>query len=513
MGLLSIFKNPSRDLLPLMYYAKNEPMGNMVSEKEFSRALADNIILFCQRLHEMGVFEEDRIVCFDIDGMLDMLSQWGALDGVRINSFDRAQVVFGKKYAGHWYENQESQPYIQYMVPEQIVFYHSKKEDNYYLSAIGDGLDLTTNKVSVSNLEDNRKLIGKGSAVKLREKEAEELRTSFHILFSYLKYKILINADKLGYNAFVEKFVKCFCSSQSAIVHTDYAKQFFSLNTEKKEIYPLAYRDFTFDVFFEHVTRIYDMGIFAGSASLKKYAKWLRDTYSILMDDRAYDNSFDLLSAANVELEKKGKAIYFWRFSENFSEDKILIGEKDMDLSNKIGIKIIPFGADLKAQYAERIADERKVREVARAFYKAIGVQNVEELMRNIHGFEVLDGALYDPSYALNIDWKGEDLSYILEEFFTTHGMKDLVEALSINGKTIDEQRFGDDDEVSPYDRVVLYAEEIRHRGKLLVHLDTNSDAYDFVLIDHDEKSKRRFAEVADRVIALGEFSSYRILE
>lgn len=513
MGILSLFKKPSRDFFPLMYYAKNESMGNMVGMDDFPRNLADDIILFCRRLHEMGVFEENQIVSFDIGAMLEMLSKWGVLDGVRITSFNRAQVAFGENYVGYWYEDREKEPYIQYMIPEQIAFYHTEKEDNYYLSAIDGGLDLTTNKVSVSNKEKSREKIGMGRVAKLGLKERSELKASFHILFTYLKYKILINADKLGYNAFVEKFTKSFCAPQIRVEIIEYAKQFFSLNTEKKDAYLLAHRDCTFVEFFERIIDIYDIGISVKTASLKKYAEWFDEMYSIQINDKEYDNTFDLLSAANDKLKKIGKVIYFWSLSEKFSDHKILVGEESIDWSNEIGINIAEFSDILRVQYEESILREKELRNAAYIFYETIGVRNVEEFMQDIHGFEVLDTALYNSGYVANIDWTGEDLPEILYEFFYVHGMGDIVEELSVGGKTIDEQRFEDDEDVIPYDRVILYAEAIRRRGKILVFLDTNSDAYDFVMIDRNESSKRNFINAANQIMEWGGFCSYEIFE
>ena len=87
MAIWNRFYKPIREFKPLAYYASEKPMGKLLDENDFSQELARNIIMYCLRLHEMGVFEEDKIVTFDIQGMVKTLADWEVLQGVKAHVF------------------------------------------------------------------------------------------------------------------------------------------------------------------------------------------------------------------------------------------------------------------------------------------------------------------------------------------------------------------------------------------------------------------------------------------
>lgn len=498
--------------MPLMYYKQNEPIGRIVKEEDFSQEIAENIILFCSRLHEMGVFSEDKIVRFTIQGMIDMLSKLNVINDITIKSFNLAQVAFGNNYAGYWYEDKESDPPSLYMVPEQIAFYHSEKEDNYYLSLIEGGIDLCKNKVSDSDREKVSDKIGKGTLAGLGIIGMIELKNAFKILFIYLKYKIIISADKLGYNSFIQAFSNDFCKEEQRQKFVDYAKQYFLLNTEKKDIYWCAHEQIDFAEFFHRVTLIFNVGIQAGRNSFDSYSDWFEENCGIRLKKRDFENSFELLSNVNDALKRTGKSIYILDFDDYF-DNTILVGNEFADVRNDFGIEIEKFEDTLKDRYSESIEYETRIRRVSREFYASIGVKNVDHLMRCIYGTDVLDQEVYDRDYIVNLDWKEDVISELVYDFFSKHGLETLIEDLCVDGKTIDERHFGDCDEVSPYDRMILYADEIKKRGKLLAFLDTESDSFHFVIIENDNGAKERFINAANKLIEIGEICAFTIFE
>lgn len=512
MAFQHLFHKPTREVKPMAYYASEEPMGRLLNENEFSKDIAQNIILFCLRLHEMGVYEEDKIITFDVQGMLKMLAEWGALEGVGISEFTTAQVVFGKEYAGYWYEDREKEPYIRYLVPEQIVIYHQDKAENYYLSLLDSGIDLCQNKVAISNLQTATAQIGKAAPANLGIKASSELKTVFHILFMYLKYKILIRANKLGYYTWLENFTNNFCRPQLRPAFIDYVKQYFSLNSEKKESYPYAHWYLSFFDFLERLLAEYKVGFLGWDVSLKKYADYLLGEHHVNLNKMAYDSIFELLTAADKELKKVGKCIYIWNRSKNFRSNLILVGKETANGLNQFGIDLIKLEDIPRFEYHQYMEREHKIRQMASEFYALIGVKEVADLMQNIRGDIVLDHAVYKEGYIAYFDWDEDSFYEVFYDFLDRYQLESLIEDLSLNGRTLDEQRFSEDDEVSPYDRIKLYAPEIKRKGKLIIFLNTGGDSYDFVLINSNHDSMQRMTVLLQELIQIGEIESYEIM-
>lgn len=516
MGIFSKLRKTEREFAPLMYYGKDEPLGEFLAEDEISKDIAKNIILFCQRLHEMGILPEEEIVRFTVKGMIDMLVQWEVIEQIEIPDFDIAQAVFGKEYSGMWYRDKEEEPYRQYLVPHQIVLYHSKRKENYYLSLLSEGLDLCKNNVSVSDKEASSKKIGKGKKAKLNPDEMKQLKAGFSVLFMYLKYRVMINSQKLGYITFIEQFPQKFHITNRAEEFIAYAKQYFLLNSEKKGVYHLAHSDFGFAKFIGNLSYVFDVGMDYGKTPFKTYFRQLEEIAQIKLNKQNYESSFELLAAANQELEKVGKTLYVLSSNEENIDDIVLIGNENYELGDKIGLDIIKFDSNLEEKYCEIIESEKNIRELGREFYENIGVKNIEDFMSEIKGNCVLDGALYHRNYILSLDYYEYNILDLLYDFFHELGLTDLAEKLNGDDKTIyagELNEYNELDEISGYDQVIAYAEEIRKRGKLLVYLETEYDYYEFVLIEDSLSAKNRFIIAADKVVERGELISYSIFD
>ncbi|MDO4790842.1 MAG: hypothetical protein Q3998_07765, partial [Porphyromonas sp.] len=271
-------------------------MGKLADSKDFPKEFFDNIILMTKRLHKMGVYPEEEIVCFSIPKILEILKSKGILSGVSLSTIDTAQVIFGENYAGWWYKDEKQNPSSLYLTPFQLVFYHSKSPDNYFISSTKEGLDLRQNKVSVTNIHDVANNIRKTKSIKLGIKGMAELKSAYHLLFSHLKYQMLLKMNKLGYVSFIEKIANSFCPLESKEKFISYAKQYFALNTEKAEEYPLAHEELSFEDFFYTLLKKKSIGVILKKSSFIDIIKWIEERTGITFSaSPIYSDHFDLL--------------------------------------------------------------------------------------------------------------------------------------------------------------------------------------------------------------------------
>lgn len=244
LSLFDIFNRTKRKFIPLAIYPDYEEMEDKNDEKifvnpdEFSEKYFDKIIIMTRRLHEMGIYEEQEIVRFLIPKMLEFLDVSKTLSGVSISTFDMVGVVFGKNYAGWLYKGKTKKgEEFFYRVPYQLLFYHSKKENNYFICRTRDGLELKQNKVSVTNKEDKTFIIKNTKNINLSKEDMKELQLAYLMLFMYIKQNILIKKERLGYTAFIEKLGNYFFSLSQREEFIGYAKQFFSLSMDREEFF------------------------------------------------------------------------------------------------------------------------------------------------------------------------------------------------------------------------------------------------------------------------------------
>ncbi|MDO4790637.1 MAG: hypothetical protein Q3998_06705, partial [Porphyromonas sp.] len=178
------------------------------------------------------------------------------------------------------------------------------------------------------------------------------------------------------------------------------------------------------------------------------------------------------------------------------------------------GFELVPLSEDLKISYNEEICQERKIRKVAREFYRAIGIDDIDTMMMNIVGDKILDWQIYKNNYLAFFDSDNDiDVECLLYELLSKHGLPDLIEESSGDNFTLYEKFFREDEEVSPYDRVILYADSIREKGKLLFSLESGVDIYQFGIIEDTPEAKMRLCNSMDKVIECDEFESYVIFD
>lgn len=501
MGIFDSFqKKGKREYLPLMYYQKDAPIGKFAKEADFPILLARNMILYAKRLHYMGVYDENNIVTFSIPGMLEMLESWDALHHVKVNAFDTAQIAFGDLFAGCWYENHETTPPMLFLIPQQFSFYHSKKERNYYLCLIQDGLDLCQNRVSDSNEELKLKRIGKGEPVTLGFTEMTELKTAFHILYIYLKYKILIRAEKEGYQDYIRALADDFCKSENQSAFIADAKQYFSLNTEKIAYSPLAFEDVTFGHFLDQLLSMHQAGIATGMHSFASYLAWFKAYCGVRLPDEDFADTFELLLRVNEALRKKGRALYLFRPHPDFSRNTLLVGPLSRRSGDIADIETIPFGEALRSRYANDIEHERKVRQSAKEWYKWIGVEDTAELLRNIRGDAVLDQELYDRDYVVRID-ADDDLYDMASDFFAKHGLRGVL----------NRYRTQKMEGLSAREQMRAYVPEILISEKCLVCMEYDTDSYVYAIIQNEASVKAGFCQAVQSLMELREIFSYEI--
>lgn len=518
MKIFDIFsRTTKREFLPIAFYSEYKIMGKSANPKDFPKEFFDNIILMTKRLHKMGIYTEEEIVCFSIPKMLEMLELKGILSGVSLSTLDTAQVLFGENYAGWRYKNEEESPSSLYLTPLQLAFYHSKKPDNYFLSLTKEGLDLRQNKVSVTNRHDVANNLRKTKGIKLGIKGMAELRAAYHLLFTHLKYQMLLKMNKLGYLSFMENITAHFCPTEDQEGFISYAKQYFALNTEKREEYPLAHDALSFQDFFYTLLVRQSLGITLRKHSFAGIIEWLeKRTNMVFNTQKVCSDHFDLLNHASDILKQKG--YYLWLLiKDNLLEETMILLTQEKHLSKietNLGFELVPFSADLIGRYEEDIRHERKVREVAKEFYNAIGVYDIDNMMMNIIGTKVLDWQLFKNDHLMFFDSDNDiGIEYLLDALLSKHGLSYIVEEKSNDGFTLDEIFFQDHEDVNPYDRVILYAGPIRKKGYLLFSLETGCDMYHFGIIENTPEAKRRLINSLNKVMGCDEFENYVIFD
>lgn len=513
MGIFFNKDKNKRKFLPLMYYENNEPLGRIVDEDDFSEDIAENIIMYCQRLNEMGVFSEKEIVRFDLNSIVEILVGWGVIEKISFNYFNVAQVTFGKEYAEMWYKNKESEPDYLYMIPAQLSFYNTNKKENYYISLLNEGLDLSKNEVSISDLKKNKKKIGKGTEADLTPENYKELRVAFSVLFMYLKGLIGIKAKNLGYYTTIESFVKKFYNGNNKDDFINYAKNFFSLNSERKNEYCLTRESYDFNNFFRHLCDEYNVGMNMEDGSFRCFLNILKEEYGINPGQKKFNDSFELFSYANKELNKIGKAVYFFRVDEEYRKNIVLIGKKNYIFDNKIDIDIVEFNEKLIEQYEYSIDFERHIRKIANEFYTLIFGDKADELLLDIKRNMIFNKEVYSEPEILYFLEEEVNIKNELDSFFSAHGMNGLLNELSIDGKTPDEIKFAMVEETSPYDRVTLYAEEIKKRGNILIYIDMYQDVYHFLIIKNKNDIKTKMNAVLEELREIAEIYRFEIFD
>lgn len=520
---MSIFNRTKRKIVPLAYYLdydgdeenkENDIDMKLANPDDFPEAYFDKMILMVRRLHQMGVYEEEEIVRYNIPKVVELLEESDLLSNISITAFDTAGVVFGEKYAGWIYrgENKKGKD-LYYKVPFQLLFYHSRKKDNYFICKTRDGMDLKQNEVSISNKEDRELNIRNTKCMNLNEKDMEELKLTYNILFMYIKIQILLKTDKFGYTDFSEKIGALFISEAEREAFISYAKQYFSLSMDMEEFY-LAYESDTFkDFLYELLGRdFYAEDLDASYDDILKWAEERTET-SIKIKNK-YSDRFEFLKEISGIIARKGYYLYFLIKEERLWGTHLLLS-KDSNIQerdSRFSYEIISF-KDVAERYADDLCNESKIRGIAKEFYRIIGVEDVEDMMMKIKGDRVLDFELLKRGYLsavlMEVD---EDIYYILGKILERYGLRDLIEETSSNGIVLDEKIFSEQEGVNPEDRARLYADLIRQRGKALYSLEAGDYLY-FGIIENNVQTKGKFKGIMEKLLNEGEIEYYTVFD
>ena len=525
LSLFDIFNKTNRKIIPLSLYLGYEQDGEdtgkngkdmtFANSNDFPEELFDKIIIMTKRLHEMGVYEEKEIVRFIIPKILEALKAGEILSGVSISSFDTIGVVFGENYAGWLYKGETKKGNeILYKVPYQLIFYHSKKEDNYFICKTKNGLELRQNKVSVTNSDDKEHIIKNTKSINLTKMGMKELKDSFSILFMYIKMNILLKMKKLGYLDFMEKIAEFFCSSMEKDEFISYAKQYFALSIDKEKN-PLAYVLLSFKDFLSEllIRNNCSTSFFTSYADI---IKWIKERTKIKIDiQKEYHDHIEFIKDVSNILVSKGYYLYFLIKEDFFHKTSLLIGKQKgiFENNSNFSYEITSLSDDLIEHYIEDISRERKIRELAKRFYQLINIVDIQSMMMNIIGNRVLDYALVK-NYYLSVVYSDEDMNIynILGKLLSKYAMPDLIKNTTAFDATLDNLYFLEFESINPVDRAILYADLIRQNKKLLYSFEVG-DYFYLGIIEDNVKIKDDFIKCVNNLLEMKEIENYVIYD
>ena len=525
LSLFDIFNKTNRKIIPLSLYLGYEQDGEdtgkngkdmiFANSNDFPEELFDKIIIMTKRLHEMGVYEEKEIVRFIIPKILEALKAGEILSGVSISSFDTIGVVFGENYAGWLYKGETKKGNeILYKVPYQLIFYHSKKEDNYFICKTKNGLELRQNKVSVTNSDDKEHIIKNTKSINLTKMGMKELKDSFSILFMYIKMNILLKMKKLGYLDFMEKIAEFFCSSMEKDEFISYAKQYFALSIDKEKN-PLAYVLLSFKDFLSEllIRNNCSTSFFTSYADI---IKWIKERTKIKIDiQKEYHDHIEFIKDVSNILVSKGYYLYFLIKEDFFHKTSLLIGKQKgiFENNSNFSYEITSLSDDLIEHYIEDISRERKIRELAKRFYQIINIVDIQSMMMNIIGNRVLDYALVK-NYYLSVVYSDEDMNIynVLGKLLSKYAMPDLIKNTTAFDATLDNLYFLEFESINPVDRAILYADLIRQNKKLLYSLEVG-DYFYLGIIEDNIEIKKSFIECMNNLLEMKEIENYVIYD
>lgn len=525
LSLFDIFNKTNRKIIPLSLYLgyeqddedteKNGKDMTFANSNDFPEELFDKIIIMTKRLHKMGVYEEKEIVRFIIPKILEALKAGKILSGVSISSFDTIGVVFGDNYAGWLYKGETKKGNeILYKIPYQLIFYHSKKEYNYFICKTKNGLELRQNKVSVTNSDDKEHIIKNTKSINLTKMGMKELKDSFSILFMYIKMNILLKMKKLGYLDFIEKIAEFFCSSMEKDEFISYTKQYFVLSIDKEKN-PLAYVLLSFKDFLSELL-IRNNCSTGFSTSYADIIKWIKERTKIKIDiQKEYHDHIEFIKDVSNILVSKGYYLYFLIKEDFFHKTSLLIGKQNgiFENNSNFSYEITSLSDDLIEHYIEDISRERKIRELAKRFYQIINIVDVQSMMMNIRGNRVLDYTLVK-NYCLSVVYSDEDMNIynVLGKLLSKYAMPDLIKNTTAFDATLDNLYFLEFESVNPVDRAILYADLIRQNKKLLYSFEVG-DYFYLGIIEDNIEIKDNFIKYVNNLLEMKEIENYVIYD
>lgn len=545
-----MFFKKKREYIPIMYYKVSEPAGNIVDSEDFPIEYMDKICLMLRRLKDMGVIESEKFHFYSVPKIMEILDKADILKGVPLpKEIDTVGIVFGRKYAGWWHGTQEKEHYL---IPFQMVFYHDKKAEEYFLSQIAlkkestvtDGLcygdeidrefvlDLSVINVKYTNTDDPEIIVKNTKPVRSDKKLLTEIRIVYHLTFAYLKYFLLLKKDTLGYKSFISWLAESFEGSKHCMFELS---QYFGINTDSYA----ATRDVFFETLVLDTLRDHAYALDYFCSSPQDIFGWIQESLGRFeIPDFNYDpkgkagyefNRFEVIRKFQTVLERFGLQV--WAVNQNdiyFSTVLVISKEDSKYKDGKIvdskgtvvpvpkGLNVEVFSDDFVRKYDYLLEDERRNRKLADKLYPLIGLKDPEEAQKYISGNYVLDKYLYEQGYVTYIDYREDTVNCALAGLLEAWGLYPLAREIEEADPPLEIERYGyvdefqaDTDEITPVDRMALYVPLLKKHGKLLCYLDLQSDSYQFVLADNKPDLRTRLERVLREA---DEIAEYKIL-
>lgn len=510
-AIFPLFGSKKREFIPVVYYPAELPPIHRASERHFPPDIAEAIVRMAQHLSEIEAISEQEIIRFQIPEMLRYLAKINALTGIGdLRIVNVAGVVFGKEYAALYYEDEQENCHY---LPQQLIFYHEQKPTNYYLSIREDGLEWKENGIAASNSTNIERSIAKTRPISLDFARMQELKMAFHVLFIFLKFQIVAAAEKHGYNDFIRRFATMFGQGgEKRDFLSGYLTHYFSLNTEKKDLYPLVYSDFDFPGLVDALICREGIGLSPEGVSFAELYNWVEQRTGAVLPRKYYPTLYDLLVGLKEPLRTRGYMLCVSK-GQSFSSTTLLLADYDSLFSslNIKGIEIVCFGEEIYEQYREAFEYERETRWVAEAFYRLLGVADLNTYLLRKEGGYILTEQLYEDDYLIMFDWKEDEISDTFSLLLQRYGLGGWLQTQAVDGLLLDERYFGEDSDVSSYDRMILYARPLSEQGKLLFYLNTDSDDYSFGLIEDTPEARMWLDRLASQMIQLNEIIDYTL--
>lgn len=531
-----------REYIPIMYYKTNEAVGEVLSEEDFPMDYLVKMTLIVRRLHDLGIIENKNFMFYSLPKMMEALEKAGILaKHTPFKELDTVGIVFGRNYASWWHRAEEGRDYL---IPIQIVLYHEKKDEAYFLSRIliskerlglnkdsrlpaeedsntesesGEDftLDLCSVKTKYTNTDEAEIIAAKAAYPKLNTRIFTEIKTAYHLMFGYLKFFFLSKKSSLGYKDFISWLGTSIRKSENVVFELT---QYFSIN---KKSYATTH-DTGFEDLLLGELAFHEDGLALWNSSPRALFNWIEkhnpgfrpsnpEFYSLSETESL--NRLEIIRDFNSKLIETDQGLELWTISkaESDSSSVLLLMNKNArsengriknmekeSISVPQGLRIEKFGQDLIHKQKYLLEEEERNRKYAQSLYPLIGVKNLKEVMQEIAGSCILDHYLYKENYIVVLDAEEKEVRFALAALLETNGISSLAEKIENEDISPDDSAYSpgtkDKDEalITPLHRMTAYASLLKKHGKLLCHLDLFDEAFHFVLMDDEEEVQNK---------------------
>lgn len=526
-----------REYIPIMYYKTAKPVGEVLKEEDFPMDYMGKLSLIARRLQDLGHIDNNRFMFYSLPKMMDAMEKVGILSlHFPFKELDTVGIVFGRNYANCWHRPEEGEDYL---IPMQLVFFHEKKAETYFLSAIPitnyfkeDAtdvdfvLDLCSVKTKYTNTDEASIIAANAIPPKMNTFLFNEIKTAYHLTFSYLKFFLLSKKSSLGYKDFITWLTSSLRNSEDIKLELT---QYFSINAKSFAA--------THDVSFEDliITEIafHEDGLALWNSSPIEIENWIKRHQGDFEAESAIKHSLDetgSLSRLQVLREFKEKwmdqGLALWTIRKENSDSSLVLFllKKGTKVENGLitstqgesipipkSLHIEEYGGELMKRQEYLLEIERENRELAKSLYPLIGIHDIEETMQNISGLSVLAPYLYRENYIICLDAGEDEVHFALARLLEANGLTTLAEIIENTDIPLEDRPESPKTEdksqpqMNPLQRMMAYAPLLKKRGKLLCHLDLFDDDYHFILLDNKPEIQERIHNILKKIEEIGD--------